>query len=36
MSSQCFMKKNILELDEMGGKKGETVLFLSMEVKMFG
>lgn len=29
-------KKNILELGEMGGKKGETVLFLSMKVKMFG
>lgn len=29
-------KKNILEPDEMGGMKGETVLFLSMKVKMFG
>lgn len=26
-------KKNILELGEMGEKKGETLLFLSMKVK---
>lgn len=31
-----FYKKNILELGEMEGKKGETLLFLSMKVKMFG
>lgn len=28
--------KNILEVEEMGRKKGETALFLSMKVKMFG
>lgn len=29
-------KKNILEQGAIGGKKGKTVLFLSMKVKMFG
>lgn len=32
----CKKKKYILELGAMGGKKGETLLFLSMKVKMFG
>ena len=29
-------KKNILGLEEMGSKRGETVLFSSVKVKMFG